>query len=86
MKNRKLIPYTVIVAAKNGDPDVMNQILLHYNGVIDFHSQRTVYNEYGSSHTEVDPEIKHRIQAKIIDKIIHEFDPWRLPKGETLDG
>lgn len=30
MRNKKLVPYTVIVAAKSGDPDAMHKILTHY--------------------------------------------------------
>lgn len=85
MRNKKLVPYTVIVAAKGGDPDAMHKILTHYAKTIDFHSQRTVYDEYGNPHTAIDPEIKQRIQAKIIDKIINDFDPSRLPEGEVLE-
>jgi hypothetical protein len=85
MKNRNLIPYRVIVAAKSGDPDAMNEILAHYNNVIEYHSRRTMYDEFGNPHTVIDPEIKDRIQAKIIDKIIYDFDPQRLPEGETLE-
>lgn len=85
MKNRKLVPYTIILAAKKGDPDAMHTILTHYNRVIDFHSQRTVYDEYGNPRTAVDMEIKFRIQAKIIDKVINIFDPTRLPKGEMIE-
>lgn len=85
MRNRKLLPYTVIIAAKNGDPEAMEKVLTHYDKLIDYHSRRTVYDEYGNPHTAVDPEIKHRIQAKIINKIIYEFDPCRLPEGETLE-
>ena len=85
MKAKKLVPYAMILAAKNGDPDAMNTILSHYNDLIDYHARRTVYDEFGNPHTAVDPEIKHRIQAKIISKVFYEFDPCRLPKGETLE-
>jgi hypothetical protein len=44
-----------------------------------------MYDEFGNPHTVIDPEIKDRIQAKIIDKIIYDFDPQRLPEGETLE-
>lgn len=85
MKNKTLIPYAVIIAAKNGDPEAMQEILTHYNRVVDFHSRRTIYDECENPHTKVDPEIKHRIQAKIISSIIYDFDPYRLPKGESLE-
>ena len=85
MNNRGLVPYDVIIAAKKGDPDAMNTILAHYDSLIDFHSRRTLYDEYGNPHKAIDPDIKQRICAKIIDKVINNFDPYRLPPGETLE-
>lgn len=85
MKRKKLVPYAVILAATKGDPDAMMEILSHYDGLIEFYSRRTLYDEFGNSHTAVDVDIKQRIQARIIEKIIYEFDPYRLPPGETLE-
>lgn len=85
MRSRKLVPYAVILSAKSGDPTAMNMILTHYEGLINFHSQRTLFDQYGNSCTVVDTDIKERICAKIIDRIIYDFDPQRLPNGETLD-
>ena len=85
MKNRRMVPYSVILAATQGDPDAVNTILSHYDSYIDYHSRRTLYDEYGNPHSAIDPEIKQRIRAKIIDKIIHDFDPFCLPEGEVLE-
>ncbi len=85
MKNKKMVPYSVIVAAKEGDPDAINTILSHYDSYIDHHSRRTLYDEYGNAHSAIDPEIKQRIRTKIIDRIIHDFNPFRLPEGEILE-
>lgn len=85
MKNRKEVPYSVIVAATQGDPDAIDTILSHYDSYIDYHSRRTLYDEYGNPHSAIDPEIKQRIRTKIIDKIIHNFDPFYLPEGEVLE-
>ncbi len=65
MKNNKLIPYTVILAAKQGDPDAMRQILQHYDRYISFCSQRILSDEYGNQFLLVDDEIKSRIQASV---------------------
>lgn len=85
MKDRKLVPYSVILSAKNGDLIAMKTILAHYDGLINFHSRRTLFDEYGTPHTVVDAEIKERICAKIMDRIIYDFDPHRLPNGEILE-
>ena len=84
MKGR-LIPYAIINSAKNGDQEAVNLILTHYNNDIDFHATRTMFDEHGNPRSVIDPEIKQRIQAKIIDCIIYDFDPSRLPDGEKLE-
>lgn len=85
MRNKRLVPYAVILAATKGDPDAMREILAHYNGLIEFYSRRTLYDEFGNSHTAIDVDIKQRIQTKIIEKVIYKFDPYRLPPGEKLE-
>jgi len=85
MKNRKLIPYEVILAAKHGTPDAMRQILLHYDRYINSCSQRVLFDEYGNQFAFLDEEIKNRIQAKLMYQIIYDFDPYRLPDGETVE-
>lgn len=83
MKNDKLIPYEVIVAAKGGDSEAMRQILRHYEPYITRCSQRTFYDEYGNQYQMVDEEIKNRIQAKLMYQLIYDFDPFKLPAKET---
>ena len=39
-----LIPYPVIAAAVNGDPDAVNQVVRHYSGYIATLSTRTSYD------------------------------------------
>lgn len=85
MRNEALVPYPVIVSAKSGDPDAMNRILAHYSALIESNSRRTLFDQCGSPHTMIDPEIADRIRTKLIEKVIHDFDPYRLPDGETLE-
>lgn len=84
MKGKKLIPYEVIVAAKSGGSEAMRQILRHYEPYIARCSQRTLYDEYGNQYWVVDEEIKNRIQAKLMYQLIYDFDPFKLPAGESL--
>lgn len=84
-KSKKLVPYSVILAATKGDPDAMRKILAHYDGLIEFHSHRTLYDEYGNPRAAIDVDIKQRIQTRIIEKIIYDFDPYRMPPGEVLE-
>lgn len=83
MKGDKLIPYEVIVAAKGGDNEAMSQILHHYEPYIIRCSQRIFYDEYGNRYQVVDEEIKNRIQAKLMYQLIYDFNPFRLPAGES---
>ncbi len=83
--NGKLVSYSVIVAAKNGDMDAMDEILAHNSGRIESFSRRISFDEYGNPHNVIDVEIRDRIVAKLIDRIIYDFDPYRLPEGETLE-
>lgn len=83
MNSEKLIPYEVIIAAKNGDSEAMGQILRHYEPYIIRCSQRTLYDEYGNQYQVVDEEIKSRIQARLMYQIIYDFDPARLPDREA---
>ena len=81
----KNVSYPIIVAAKNGDPDAMDTILRHNAGRIDSFSRRIQHDEYGNPHSVIDPEIRDRIVSKVIDCIIYDFDPYRLPDGEKLE-
>lgn len=81
----KLIPYSVIVAAKNGDQEAVNRIIAHYDNYIDSQSTRIMFDERGNPRSVIDPKIKQRIQAKIIDCIIFDFDPSRLPDGKKIE-
>lgn len=83
--NGKHIPYSVIIAAKKGDPEAMNRILAYNAHRIISHSRRIQLDEYGNLQSVIDTEILDRIVEKIIERIIFDFDPYRLPNGETIE-
>ena len=85
MTEHNLIAYAVILAAKDGDPDAMEQILNHYELLIERHSWRLVSDGYGGRRKMMDEGIKERIRAKVMRQIIGKFDPHILPEGETLE-
>lgn len=79
MNDREFISCEVIVAAKHGDGEAMNQILRHYEPYIRKCSTRTLYDEFGNRYQAVDEEIRNNIKAKLMYQIIYDFDPMRFP-------
>ncbi len=75
----RLIPYDTILAAKNGDSDVMQQVLRHYGPYIASFSKRTFKDEYGNRYDFVDEDIRQRIEAKLMKSIIEDFNPYKQP-------
>ncbi len=83
MANREsLVPYKTILEAKRGNPDAMDEILRHYEQYIDYNSYREVYNGSETHYICVDEEIKSRIKAKLIYKIIFHFNPMKPLTGD----
>ena len=79
--SKNKVPYHMILAAKQGDPDAMNQILSHYSGYINHFSRRRYYDQYGNALEVIDEEIRQHIETALI----YKFDCESLPEGETLD-
>ncbi len=72
--NRKgLVPYPVIAAAVRGDPEAVNLVIRHYSGYIAALATRTYHDEYGYPHSEVDEELRRRLETKLIIAIL-DFD------------
>lgn len=81
MANKKpLVPYKTILEAKHGNSDAMKEILRYYEQYIDYNSYREIYDGLETRYIRVDDEIKARIQAKLMYKIITSFDPMKPPK------
>ena len=65
-----LLPYPVIAAAVNGDPGAVNQVVRHYSGYIATLSTRTSYDAQGVYRTQVDEDLRHRLETKLIVAIL----------------
>lgn len=80
-----LIPYHTILAAKAGDTEAMDAILKHYEPFITQLATRSATDKYGNSYEVVDSYMKDRIEADLKYQIIYNFDPMKLPPGETIE-
>lgn len=69
----RLLPYPVIAAAVQGDPDAVNTVIRHYSGYIASLSSRTGYDANGCPKTVVDEELRRRLETKLIIAIL-SFD------------
>lgn len=65
-----MIPFSDIVAATDGDIETINRIVKHYSGYIAKHSLRSMKDEYGNQHMVVDENLRHRIETRLITKIL----------------
>ncbi|TEB17118.1 Helix-turn-helix domain protein [Pelotomaculum sp. FP] len=67
---KNLLPFPVIAAAAGGNIDAINAVLKHYEGYIATLSTRQLYDENGNPHLCVDPELRRRLETKLIAKIL----------------
>ncbi|BCJ94130.1 hypothetical protein acsn021_16990 [Anaerocolumna cellulosilytica] len=65
-----MIPFSDIVAATDGDIETINQIVKHYSGYIAKRSLRPMKDEYGNQQMVVDENLRHRIETRLITKIL----------------
>ena len=68
-----VLPYAVIEAAVQGDPEAVNTVVRHYSGYIAALSMRTSYDKYGNPYTCVDEELRRRLETKLIIALL-DFD------------
>jgi hypothetical protein len=68
--HKNLLPFPVIAAASAGNTDAINAVLKHYEGYIATLSTRQLYDENGNPHLCVDPELRRRLETKLIAKIL----------------
>lgn len=70
----QLIPFETIVAAKAGDPEALYAVLKHFRGYINTRATREYYDESGSAYYGIDPELKQRLEIKVITRIMQKFE------------
>lgn len=68
-----LLPFDVIQAAVKGEPEALAKVLKHFEGYIVKMSTRIFYDEFGQSYYQSDPELKQRIECRLIAQIVQKF-------------
>lgn len=63
---QKILPFTVIVLAVNGDVNAVNQVLKHFEPYINKLSQKTLFDEFGNPYIHIENEIKRSLETKLI--------------------
>lgn len=58
--NKKLLPYEIIVKAKQGEPEAVNAVLTHYAGYIRYYSH--IYGHYNA-------DMEDYIKTKLIESL-----------------
>ena len=69
-KKKNLIPYVIVKRASEGDVDAINMVFAYYEGYIRSLSTRPYIDEFGRTRLFVDNELKIRLEAKLLDKIL----------------
>lgn len=68
--HKNLLPFPVIAAAAGGNIEAIDAVLKHYGGYIATLSIRQLYDENGNLHLCVDPELRRRLETKLITKLL----------------
>ena len=69
----RLVPYSVIMAATEGNPDALTAILSRYQGYMTKLSLRRLRDDYGNAYYCQDEELRSRLETKLIAGIL-SFD------------
>lgn len=66
----QLLPFETIEAATRGDIAAINSVLAHFEGYIAKLAMRTLYDEHGCPYQYLDPELKRRLETKLIVRVL----------------
>lgn len=64
--NQKVLSFTVIILAVNGDVNAVNQVLQHFEHYINKLSQKTLFDELGNPYIHIEDDIKRLLETKLI--------------------
>ena len=66
----QLLPFETIEAAAAGDITALSSVLAHFEGYIAALATRTLYDEHGCPYQYLDPELKRRLETKLIVRVL----------------
>ena len=67
----QLLPFETIEAATRGDITAINSVLADFEGYIATLATRTLYDEHGCPCQYLDPELKRRLETKLIVRVLN---------------
>ena len=66
----RLLPSSVIQAAKHGDPEALDAVLRYYDGYMNALCQKRSYTPNGQYEVLIDQYMKRRLEIKLITAIV----------------
>ena len=69
----RLLPFDTIKAAVSGDEKALTDVVRHYDRMITALATETVQDTDGVTHTQINDELKTRIQNKLIEGVTMRF-------------
>ena len=67
--NEKLLPLHIIKGATQYDDEAVEEVLAHFSGYMSVLATTRLYDDEGYPHYVLDESLKHRLEAKLIDKL-----------------
>lgn len=78
------VPYSTILDAKAGDSEAMEAVLRFFEPSVCRWSRRPCYDGSGNLRMEINQDVRDRVRAKIMEVLIYQYDPYKLPENETI--
>ena len=68
--DRGLLPFSIIIAASNGDSEAMELVLRHYDSYITSLSMRKLRDERGNTYWGIDEDVRDRLRSRLIRAVL----------------
>lgn len=81
---KPIITPEIVRAAMSGDAHAMKTVMHFFRSYIQTLSTRPFYDEYGNKVDLVDESVRIQLESRLMLKIMYDFDPDMVLKGEKL--